>query len=320
MKIVVLDGYTANPGDLSWDEFATLGDFSVYDRTPEPETVSRLAGAEAALTNKAVINRQMMDALPALRYIGVLATGYNIVDIPAARERGIVVCNVADYSTNEVAQAVFALLLELTNRVGHHSRTVREGKWTASPDFSYWDFPLIGLAGLTFGVMGLGRTGRAVARIARAFGMKVIGNSRSAPAPNTDVPVEFVSRETVFRDSDALSLHCPLTAETARLVNASSLGMMKPTAYLINTARGGLIDEQSLADALNNGRIAGAGLDVLSAEPPRADNPLLSAKNCLITPHVAWAARSARMRLLRMAAENLRAWMEGKPRNVVNAA
>lgn len=320
MKIVVLDGYTANPGDLSWDEFAKLGDFSVYDRTPEPETVSRLAGAEAALTNKAVINRQMMDALPALRYIGVLATGYNIVDIPAARERGIVVCNVADYSTNEVAQAVFALLLELTNRVGHHSRTVREGKWTASPDFSYWDFPLIGLAGLTFGVMGLGRTGRAVARIARAFGMKVIGNSRSAPAPNTDVPVEFVSRETVFRDSDALSLHCPLTAETARLVNASSLGMMKPTAYLINTARGGLIDEQSLADALNNGRIAGAGLDVLSAEPPRADNPLLSAKNCLITPHVAWAARSARMRLLRMAAENLRAWMEGKPRNVVNAA
>lgn len=320
MKIVVLDGYTANPGDLSWDEFATLGDFSVYDRTPEPETVSRLAGAEAALTNKAVINRQMMDALPALRYIGVLATGYNIVDIQAARERGIVVCNVADYSTNEVAQAVFALLLELTNRVGHHSRTVREGKWTASPDFSYWDFPLIGLAELTFGVMGLGRTGRAVARIARAFGMKVIGNSRSAPAPNTDVPVEFVSRETVFRDSDALSLHCPLTAETARLVNASSLGMMKPTAYLINTARGGLIDEQSLADALNNGRIAGAGLDVLSAEPPRADNPLLSAKNCLITPHVAWAARSARMRLLRMAAENLRAWMEGKPRNVVNAA
>ncbi len=316
MKIVVLDGYTANPGDLSWDEFARLGDLSVFDRTLEHEVVSRLAGAEAALTNKTVISRQMMGALPALRYIGVLATGYNIVDVQAARERGIVVCNVSDYSTSEVAQAVFALVLELTNHTGHHSYTVREGKWSASPDFCYWDFPLIGLAGLTLGVVGFGKTGSAVARIARAFGMRVIAYTRT---PTLDNDVQFVSLEDAFRQSDVLSLHCPLTPETERLVNASSLQMMKPAAYLINTARGGLIEEPSLADALNHGRIAGAGLDVLALEPPRQDNPLLSARNCIITPHVAWAARSARVRLLQSAAENLCAWLNGTPKNRVGA-
>lgn len=315
MKIVILDGYAANPGDLNWDEFAKLGELEVFDRTRAQEMVERLQGAAVAITNKAAINRQTMAALPDLRYIGVTATGYNIVDIAAARERGIVVTNVPEYSTQEVAQAVFALLLELTNRTGHHAATVREGKWSQSPDFCYWDYPLVSLAGLTLGIIGYGRIGRAVGRVGQALGMRILAPQRKQSTG--DDGVHYVDLETLLRESDAISLHCPLTSENQKMVNAAFLAKMKPTAYLINTARGGLMDEAALADALNNGRIAGAGLDVLSVEPPPADNPLLSAKNCIITPHIAWATKTARVRLLQIAAENVRAWLNGKPQNVV---
>jgi glycerate dehydrogenase len=317
MKIVVLDGYTANPGDLTWEEFTRLGEFQVYDRTPPEQVVPRAAGAEAVLTNKTVIARHAISALPALRYIGVLATGYNIIDTVAARERGIVVCNVPEYSTANVAQTAFALLLELTDHAGHHAETVRAGKWSGSVDFCYWDFPLIELSGLTLGIIGYGRIGRAVARIAQAFGMRVLAYSR-LPASGNANGVEPVELDILLQQSDVVSLHCPLTAETTRMVNAAMIDKMKHSAFLINTSRGGLIDEASLAAALNSDRLAGAGLDVLSTEPPRVDNPLLTAKNCIITPHIAWASQKSRSALLRIAAENLRAWQKGARQNVVN--
>lgn len=318
MKIVILDAHAANPGDLSWDEFAKLGQLEIFPRTTEAQTVERLRGAAIALTNKAVINRQMMAALPELRYIGVTATGYNIVDIAAARERGITVCNVPEYSTRDVAQAVFALLLELAGHTGHHAETVRAGKWSRSPDFCYWDYPLIGLDGLTLGIIGYGRIGRAVADIGRAFGMKILAARRGPSATDKNDGVQCVELDGLLHESDVVTLHCPLTPQTTGLVNAQFLAKMKPTAFLINTARGGLVDEAALADALNHGRIAGAGLDVLSVEPPPPDNPLLSAKNWIITPHIAWATRAARIRLLRVSADNIRAWMDGKAQNVVN--
>jgi glycerate dehydrogenase len=318
MKIVVLDGHAANPGDLSWDEFAKLSELEVFDRTTKEQMVARLRGAAVALTNKAVLDRAVISALPDLRFIGVTATGYNIVDIAAARERGIVVCNVPEYSTPDVAQAVFALLLELTNRTGHHAETVRAGKWSRSQDFCYWDYPLIRLSGLTLGIVGFGRIGRAVAHIGQAFGMKILAMRRSASTNIENDGVRYVELDTLLSDSDAVTLHCPLTPETTRMVNTQFLAKMKPTAFLINTARGGLLDESALADALNNDRIAGAGLDVLSAEPPPPDNPLLSAKNCIITPHIAWATKTARVRLLQVTADNIRAWLDGKPQNVVN--
>jgi len=306
MNIVVLDGYTANPGDLSWDEFHQLGSCAIYDRTPETQVVERAHEADVVLTNKTVLRRAAIAALPRLRYIGVLATGYNVVDTDAARERGIPVCNVPEYSTPNVAQAVFALLLELTNHTAHHAQTVREGRWTASNDFCYWDFPLVELHGLTLGIVGYGRIGRAVAEIGRAFGMRVLACGRGGDL------------EALLRASDVVSLHCPLTPETNQLINATRLATMKPSAFLINTARGGLVNETDLADALNNGRLAGAGLDVLSVEPPPPDNPLLRARNCLITPHIAWATRNARARLLQIAAANIRAWLAGRPQHVVN--
>ena len=319
MKIVILDGYTLNPGDLNWEQFKDLGDVETHDRTPAAQTVERARDAEVVITNKTVLDRAVIAALPRLRYIGVLATGYNVVDIEAARERGIPVCNVPEYSTANVTQAVFALLLELTNRAGHHAHTVREGRWTGAADFCYWDFPLVELHALTLGIIGYGRIGRAVSRAARAFGMKVLTldrrGTRSAPED-----VRFVDLDTLFSESDVVSLHCPLTPETRELINAARLAQMKRTAFLINTARGGLVNEADLADALNNDRIAGAGLDVLSSEPPAADNPLLRAKNCIITPHIAWATRNARARLMTTAADNLRAWMQGQPQNVVNPA
>jgi glycerate dehydrogenase len=318
MKIVVLDGHAANPGDLSWDEFAKLGELEVFDRTTKEQMVARLRGAAVALTNKAVLDRAVIATLPDLRFIGVTATGYNIVDIAAARERGIVVCNVPEYSTPDVAQAVFALLLELTNRTGHHAETVRTGKWSRAQDFSYWDYPLVGLSGLTLGIVGFGRIGRAVARIGQAFGMKILAIRRSATTDAETDGIRSVDLDTLLRESDVVTLHCPLTPETTRMVNTQFLAKMKPTAFLINTARGGLLDESALADALNNDRIAGAGLDVLSAEPPPPDNPLLSAKNCIITPHIAWATKTARVRLLQVTADNIRAWLDGKPQNVVN--
>jgi glycerate dehydrogenase len=316
MKVVVLDGYTANPGDLTWRELEQLGQVTVFERTAVQEVITRAQDAEIVLTNKTPVTREAIAALPALRYLGVLETGYNIVDTAAAAERGIPVCTVPEYSTPNVAQAVFALLLELTNRTGHHATTVREGRWSASADFCYWDGNLVELAGRTMGIVGFGRIGAAVARIAQAFEMRVIASKRT-PSPDRD-GVSFVDMETVFREADAVSLHCPLTPETKELVNAQRLALMKPSAYLINTARGALVCEADLAAALNAGRIAGAGLDVLTTEPPPADNPLFAAKNCVITPHIAWATRDARARLLAVAAANIRAWQSGSPQNVVN--
>ncbi|MEQ1862376.1 MAG: D-2-hydroxyacid dehydrogenase [Chthoniobacteraceae bacterium] len=316
MNLVVLDGYTANPGDLDWDAFAALGALTVHDRTPTVQIVERARDAEIVLTNKAPLDAGTIAALPRLRYIGVLATGYNIVDIAAARARDITVCNVPEYGTANVAQAVFALILELTSRTGHHADTVRAGRWSACIDWCYWDFPLIELSGRTLGIIGYGRIGAAVARIGAAFGMKVLAHRRSGiPAGE---PAQSADLDTIFREVDVLTLHCPLTPETKHLIDSSRLAQMKPTSFLINTARGPLVDEPALAAALDDGRIAGAGLDVLSAEPPAAGNPLLSAKNCLITPHIAWATREARSRLLAIAAENIRAWQSGTPRNVVN--
>jgi glycerate dehydrogenase len=269
------------------------------------------------LTNKTPITGETIAALPELRYIGVLATGYNIVDVPVARARGIPVTNVPAYGTPSVAQAVFALLLELTHRTGHHAAEVRAGRWSACPDFSFWDFPLVELSGRTFGVVGYGQIGRAVGRIALAFGMKVLATRRDE-LPGREDGAELVTMETLFRSADVISLHCPLTPQTQGLVNAERLGWMKPSAFLINTGRGLLVVDRKLADALNDGRIAGAGLDVLSVEPPASDNPLLEAKNCLVTPHLAWATREARARLIATATENVRAFLEGTPRNVVN--
>jgi len=312
MKIVILDGHTANPGDLNWDEFARLGECKIHERTLEAEVVERARDAEVLLTNKTVITAAAMAQLPSLRYIGVLATGYNNVDAVAARERGIPVCNVPEYSTPAVAQAVFALLLELTNRTGHHAQTVRSGRWAASKDFCYWDGSLIELSGLTLGIIGYGRIGQAVAQIGRAFGMRILAYRRSG-----GIGHEGTDLNTLFRSSDVISLHCPLTPETKEMINADKFALMKPSAILINTARGPLINEQQLADALNSGRIAGAGLDVLSVEPPAASNPLLQAQNCIITPHIAWASQATRKRLMATAVDNLRAFLEGRPRNRV---
>jgi glycerate dehydrogenase len=316
MRIIVLDGYTLNPGDLSWDELNSLGSCKVYDRTSEADLPQRAAEGEILLTNKTVLNADTIRSLPQLKYIGVLATGTNVVDLPAARARGVPVTNVPAYSTASVAQATMALLLELTNAVGHHAQTVRAGRWSQQPDFSYWDQPLIELAGLTLGVVGFGRIGRAVADLGNAFGMSVIASvNRKQTVPQF---VRCVDLETLLRQSDVISLHCPLTAETKHLINAERLSWVKPTAFLLNSSRGPLIDEAALAQALNSDRLAGAGLDVLSTEPPALDNPLLRARNCIITPHCAWATRAARERLMRVAVENVRAFLTGSPQNVVN--
>jgi len=313
MDIVILDGFTTNPGDLSWALVEACGHLTVHDRTEAADVVARAADAEVVLTNKTRLGRAEIAALPRLAMIGVLATGTNVVDTAAARERGIPVCNVPEYGTASVVQATFALVLELTNRVGHHDATVRAGRWSASPDFCYWDGDLVELAGLTLGIVGHGRIGRGVAAVGRAFGMTIRTHRRSDGDP------DHVDLDTLFRTSDVVSLHCPLTPETRGLVDARRLGLMKPTAYLVNTARGGLVDEAALAAALDSGRIAGAGLDVLSVEPPPATNPLLHARNCVITPHVAWATRSARRRLIEATAANIRAFAAGTPQNGVNA-
>ena len=317
MKIVVLDGYTLNPGDLSRGRLEALGNCTVYDRTALEDIVERAGEAEIILTNKTVLSGDIIRRLTRLRYIGVLATGYNVVDVEAAGERGIPVTNVPSYGTASVAQMAFAHLLNLTQHVAHHARTVRDGRWAACPDFCYWDMPLLELAGLTLGIVGFGRIGRAVAALARAFGMKVIIHDVIVPAEMPE-GCRMMELEEVFREADVLSLHCPLAPRTERLVNAERLALMKPTAFLINTSRGPLIDEPALAQVLNAGRLAGAGLDVLSAEPPAADNPLLTAKNCYITPHIAWATRSARQRLLSIAIDNVAAFVAGRPQNVVN--
>jgi glycerate dehydrogenase len=317
MKIVLLDAHTANPGDLSWAPLEAIAPCEIHPRTPVAETIARCADAEVVITNKAPLTREIIEALPRLRYIGVTATGFNIVDTAAARERGIVVTNVPGYSTPAVAQLVFALLLELTNNVGHHARTVRDGRWTACPDFCYWDHPLIELSGRTLGIVGYGDIGSAVARIALAFGMKVLAGKREWKNPPPD-GVTPAGMDEIFSQSDAITLHCPLTEATRHLVCDRTLALMKPDAFLINTGRGPLVDEAALARALNDGRIAGAGLDVLSVEPPKDGSPLFSARNCLITPHIGWASREARVRLIHLVASNLQAFLNGSPVNVVN--
>jgi glycerate dehydrogenase len=316
MRIVVLDGFTLNPGDLSWDALTALGPCEIYDRTSLAELPSRTADREILLTNKMLLNRATIEGLPKLKYIGVTATGTNIVDLGAAHERGILVTNVPAYGTASVAQTTMALLLELCHGAGHHAQTVRQGRWSQSLDFSYWDQPLIELSGLTLGIVGFGRIGRCVAQLADAFGMKVLAYT---PRPKPDSGfVQWVDLETLFHQSDVVTLHCPLTPETRGLVNTERISWMKPSAFLLNSSRGQLIDEPALAAALNSGKIAGAGLDVLSLEPPRLDNPLLQAKNCIITPHFAWGTRAARQRLMEISVANVRAFLNGRPENVVS--
>lgn len=315
MRTVILDGHTLNPGDLSWDELRKFGEIEVFPRTIPAEVAKRLRDADAALTNKAPIDSATIAACPNLKYIGVTATGYNMVDVASAKRAGITVTNVPGYGTDAVAQTVFALLLEITHHAGHHARTVREGAWTRCMDFSFSDFPPFEIAGLTMGLLGFGDIGRAVGRIAHAFGMKVIYYTRTA-RPSEDYPAQYVELEELFRASDVLSLHCPLTPETTEVVSACRLQAMKRSSLLINTARGGLVNEADLAHALRWKVIAGAGLDVLSAEPPPAENPLLTAPNCLVLPHIGWAA--ARPRLMAKTIANLKAFVEGSPRNVIS--
>ncbi len=317
MKIVILDGYTANPGDLSWKGLEELGELTVYDRTKPSETVARAADAEIVLTNKVIISREVMDQLPRLRYVGVLATGYNVVDTKAAHERGITVTNVPAYSTESVAQMVFAHLLTVTNRTEHYAQENRQGRWTKNPDFCYWDFPHTELAGKTFGVVGLGNIGLRVAQIARAFGMKVKALT-SKKAETLPAGFAKASLEELLATSDILSLHCPLTDSTRHLINADTLRLMKPSAILINTGRGPLIDDQAVARALADRQLATFCADVLTEEPPKADNPLLTQPNAFITPHIAWASKEARIRLLQVATENVRAFLDGKPINTVS--
>jgi glycerate dehydrogenase len=317
MKIVVLDGHTLNPGDQSWDQVKALGEFTVYDHTPADQVVECAKDADVVLTNKVILDKALLNKLHKLQFVGVLATGYNIVDVEAARERGIPVTNVPTYGTQSVAQMVFAHLLNLTQHVAHHADTVKAGRWSVSPDFCYWDFPLIELAGLTIGIVGYGRIGRNVAAIAKAFEMQVLAYDAFV-TDSGDPQVSMVDLDTLFAQSDVVTLHCPLTPETDKLVNAQRLLQMKPSAFLINTSRGPIVDNDALADALNAGTIAGAGLDVLDVEPPPMSNPLMTAQNCYITPHISWATHSARARLLGTVAENIKAWMAGKPINVVN--
>ncbi len=316
-RIVVLDGYTLNPGDLSWEALQAFGDCTIFERSSPSQVIPRAAGAEIVLTNKTPLDRSMFDALPDLRYVGVLATGFNIVDVAAARERRIPVTNVPAYGSQSVAQMTFAHILELTQRVGHHAAKVREGEWNRCPDFCFWEAPLVELEGATLGIIGHGRIGKSVSRIAAAFGMNVIATRRSGDLGEED-GVTYVTIEKLLSASDVVSLHCPLTPETHHLINEERLRLMKASAYIVNTSRGPLIDEEALATALNEGRIAGAGLDVLEIEPPRQPSPLFEAKNCYITPHIAWATDAARGRLMNIAVENVANFVNGNPSNVVN--
>ena len=317
MRIVVLDSHTLNPGDLSWDALTALGPCAIYERSSPREIVERARDAEIVLTNKACLSREVIAQLPRLRYIGVLATGYNCVDIDAANERSILVTNVPAYGTASVAQMVLAHMLNFTQRVAHHAQTVAAGRWTTSTDWCYWDYPLVELADRTMGIVGLGRIGRQVSRLAQALGMSVLASDPRPIEPAEGIAAADV--DTIFRQSDVVSLHCPLTPQTRHMVDRRRLGLMKRTALLINTSRGPLIDDEALAEALNAGQIAGAGLDVLSEEPPPPTNPLLRAKNCWITPHIAWATKSARQRLLETVVENMRSFLNGQPRNRVGA-
>lgn len=316
MKIVILDGYASNPGDVSWEEIAGFGELTVYERTAKNEVVSRIGDAEIVFLNKTPVDASVFEQCKNLRMIGILATGYNIVDIAAAKAHGVTVCNVPGYSTGAVAQMTFALLLEMTQHVGEHSQAVHGGQWQRCPDFCFWNAPLTELAGKTLGIVGYGAIGQAVGNIAQAFGMRLLVTARHIkPVPEG---AQFVTPDELLARSDIVSLHCPQTAENLHMLDAAALAKMKDGAILLNTARGGLIDEQAVADALKSGKLAGYGADVVSKEPIAADNPLLTAPNCYLTPHIAWAPKEARLRLHHIAAENLRAFLNGTPQNVVS--
>lgn len=318
MKIVNLDGYTTNPGDLSWDGIKRFGDYTVYDRTPADKVIERAKGANILIINKTVVTKEILDALsPELEYIGLQSTGYNVVDCEHARKLGVTVCNIPSYSTNAVAQLVFAFILQITNEVTLHADAVRNGEWCRCEDFCFWKKPLTELAGKTIGIIGFGAIGQKIAQISEAFDMKILAyNPRPKSAGNLDVA--FTDMDTLLKKSDIITCHCPLTSETKGLINAENIAKMKNSAIFINTSRGPVVDEQALADALNSSKIRAAGLDVLETEPARTDNPLLTAKNCYITPHIAWAALETRARLLKILEENLEAYISGKPQNVVN--
>ena len=320
MKIVILDGYTENPGDLSWDELSKLGELTVYARTSPTETAERMQGAEAVFTNKTVISDEIMGKCPTLKFIGVLATGVNIVDLGAAAKRNIVVSNVPSYGTTSVAQFTMALLLELCHHVGEHSRAVKEGEWNKCPDFCFWKYPLVELAGKTMGIIGYGHLGQAVARLAMAFGMKVlVCGHREIPDALLTEGIHKTELEELYRQADVISLHCPLSEENRGMINRQSIEKMKEGVFLINTARGALIDEQDLKNALESGKVGGAAVDVVSAEPVSESNPLLKAPNMIITPHIAWAPKEARKRLMDISVENLKAYIQGNPVHVVSS-
>ena len=318
MKMVILDGYTENPGDLSWDGFKELGDLTVYDRTEASQIVQRIGDATVVITNKVPISAETIAACPSISYIGVLATGYNVIDVVAAKERGIVVTNIPTYGTTAVAQYAFALLLELCHHVGHHNHTVQQGTWTQCPDFCYWDYPLVELAGKTMGVVGFGRIGQAVGKLANAFGMQVIFYDAYQ---NPDLEHElcrYVDMDTLLAQSDVISLHAPLTDETQGMINRTSMEKMKDGVMILNTSRGPLINESDLREALLSGKVGGAAVDVVSSEPIKADNPLLGLDNCIITPHIAWAPKESRQRLMDIAVNNVKKFLDGNPVNVVN--
>lgn len=319
MKIVVLDGYAGNPGDLSWDAMGNLGELTVYDRTPaDPDLViERIGDAEIVFTNKTPLSRQILTACPNLKFVGILATGYNIVDVDTAKELGIPVCNVPGYSTDAVAQMTLALLLEICHHVAHHSQQVHAGQWSSARDFCFWDYPLIELAGKTMGIVGFGSIGRKVGTLAKCLGMKVLATG-SRPTEEGKAIGEYVDLDTLLRESDVISLHCPLFPENREMINKKSIAKMKDGAILLNTARGALIVEQDVADALNSGKLYAAGMDVAAVEPLPATSPLIGAKNCIMTPHIAWATKEARQRLMDIAVHNLEAFLAGKPENVVN--
>ena len=323
MKIVVLDGYTLNPGDLTWDGFERLGELVVYDRTAydlssKELVIERGKDADIILLNKTLLNREMMDEMPRLKYVGVLATGFNIVDVAAAREKGITVTNIPTYGTNAVAQMAIALLLELCHHAGAHGEAVANGEWETNPDWSFWKYPLIELAGKTIGIIGYGRIGRTVGEIAKALGMKVVAMANTPDLSLEGDMMHYGDLEYVLRESDVISLHCPLTETTAEIINKDTISRMKDGVMIINNSRGQLIVEEDLSDALNSGKVAGAALDVVSSEPIKPDNPLLEAKNCIITPHISWAPKEARTRLMDLALENLKRYLSGDPINVVN--
>ena len=319
MKIVILDGFTRNPGDLNWDKMEALGDLTVYEYTPNQtaDIVDRLQDCEIALTNKTVITVEVMEACPKLQYIGVLATGYNVVDMAAAATHGITVTNVPGYSTQAVAQQAFALLLDICSHAAHHSKEVHNGRWSRGRDFCFWDYPLIELDHKTAGIIGFGQTGKAIGRVAKAFGMRVITNG-SHETPEGKAIGEYVSREQLLKESDVIFLACPLNEQTKDLVCKETIAQMKDGVILINTSRGGTIVEKDLAEALHSGKVYGAGVDVVSVEPAKPDNPLLACENCVITPHIAWAAKEARVRLIDIASGNVKCFLEGKAQNVVH--